>query len=101
AEAMLHGAIPVVARRFSLPEVAGDVGLYGDPDEPRTFVRCLRDALNAGHDAATAARSRVVREFSLNKRRAALLALLDAICHASPDERSRVAEPCNVSSGSE
>lgn len=85
AEAMLHGAIPVVSRRFSLPEVVGDVGLFGDPSDPRTFVEPLRRALALPREAAEAARARIVDEFPLSKRRRELLGIFDAVCHRTRD----------------
>lgn len=79
AEGMLHGAIPVVSARFSLPEVVGNAGLYGDPDDPSTFVPCIRAALTAGSHASEQARTQIVQNFSLEKRRVALQGLIDAI----------------------
>lgn len=80
AEAMLHGAIPVVSSRFSLPEVVGDTGFYGSPDEPQSFVSGLQSALRAPVQAAAAARNRIVRHFPLEKRRSQLLSLMESIC---------------------
>jgi glycosyltransferase involved in cell wall biosynthesis len=84
AEAMLHGAIPVVSQRFSLPELVGDAGFYGDPENPSTLKQSIRNALEAGPSASLVARSRIIREFSLNRRRTALLSLVNSICPRSP-----------------
>jgi glycosyltransferase involved in cell wall biosynthesis len=92
AEAMLHGAIPVVSPRFSLPELVGDVGLYGDPSDPTTFLEPLRRALAGNREAAEAARARIVRDFSLARRRRELLAVVDSVCHCSSDGRPHTGE---------
>jgi glycosyltransferase involved in cell wall biosynthesis len=87
AEAMLHGAIPVVSDRFSLPEVVGEAGFYGDPDSPATFAESVSRGLAAGREGSAAARQRIVREFSLDRRRAALLSLMDQICPLAAENR--------------
>ena len=80
AEAMLHGAIPVVSSRFSLPEVVGEHGFYGEPDNPNELAESVRRALAAGPELGAAARERVVSQFALGHRRRALLELMELIC---------------------
>ncbi|CAA9357544.1 MAG: hypothetical protein AVDCRST_MAG40-3256, partial [uncultured Gemmatimonadaceae bacterium] len=63
AEAMACGCVPVVADRYSLPEVAGDAGLIVPYGDPGAAADALRRALAAGDDARRAARDRVVRLF--------------------------------------
>jgi glycosyltransferase involved in cell wall biosynthesis len=78
AEAMLAGAVPVVTRAGALPEVVGDVGVQVDaPAEPRAVAAAIREALGRGPDSRAAARQRVLREFSLDARAAALRDLVD------------------------
>jgi glycosyltransferase involved in cell wall biosynthesis len=75
AEAMLHGAIPVVSNRFSLPEVVGDSGFYADPDDPGDMAAKVMLALGTGSAAGHACRRRVVENFDVARRRSALLQL--------------------------
>jgi glycosyltransferase involved in cell wall biosynthesis len=71
AEAMLSGCVPVVAERGALPEVVGSTGIvvpYGDVDAAAVAVR---QAL-AEPERGPAARARVLEEFPLARRKAAL-----------------------------
>ncbi len=78
AEAMLAGCVPVVTRAGALPEVVGDTGVQIDvPAEPGAIAAAIRDALARGAGAGTAARERVLREFPLDARAAALHDLVE------------------------
>lgn len=75
AEAMLCECVPVVSRRGALPEVVGDCGFYVEELTPEAVVAQIEQALRS--DLGPEARARIVREFPLEKRRAALLAAVD------------------------
>jgi glycosyltransferase involved in cell wall biosynthesis len=78
AEAMLAGCVPVVTRAGALPEVVGDTGVQIDvPAEPRAIATAIGEALARGVGAGAAARERVLREFSLEARAAALQDLVE------------------------
>jgi glycosyltransferase involved in cell wall biosynthesis len=78
AEAMLAGCVPVVTRAGALPEVVGDIGVQIDvPAAPKAVAAAIRGALERGPDAGAAARERVLREFSLDARAAALHDLVE------------------------
>ena len=85
AEAMLAGAIPVVTPAGALPEVVGDAGIVVDSADPETLAAAVRQALDAGPDRRSAARERVLREFSVKQRRDGLDALIaSALSRARP-----------------
>ena len=71
AEAMLAGAIPVVAPSGALPEVVGDAGIVTDD-----LVDGIRRALDAPPEARAAARERVVSRFPLPMRIAGVQRLM-------------------------
>jgi glycosyltransferase involved in cell wall biosynthesis len=78
AEAMLAGCVPVVTRAGALPEVVGDIGVQVDvPAEPGALAAATREALARGAGAGAAARERVLSEFSLDARAAALHGLVE------------------------
>jgi glycosyltransferase involved in cell wall biosynthesis len=78
AEAMLAGAVPVVTRAGALPEVVGDIGVQIDvPAEPRAVAGAIGQALERAPDTGAAARERVLREFSVDARAAALHDLVE------------------------
>ena len=78
AEAMLAGCVPVVTRAGALPEVVGDTGVQIDaPAEPTAIAAAIGEALARGAEAGAAARERVLREFSLEARAAALHDLVE------------------------
>lgn len=68
AEAMACGCVPVVADRYSLPEVVGDVGFvvpYGDTEATASAIRV---AVGASTEMRVAARGRVVSRFQREQR---------------------------------
>jgi glycosyltransferase involved in cell wall biosynthesis len=78
AEAMLAGCVPVVTRAGALPEVVGDTGVQIDvPADPGAIAAAIGEALARGTGARAAARERVLREFSLDARAAALHDLVE------------------------
>ena len=77
AEAMLCECIPVVTRKAALPEVVGDCGLYLDELNPRAIAGQIEKALSL--DWGKLARDRIVREFSIERRREALLAAVSQV----------------------
>jgi glycosyltransferase involved in cell wall biosynthesis len=76
AESMLCGAAPVVTNAGALPWVAGDTGVVVESQEPAAVAAGVRAALAHSRDAGARARSRVLAEFTLERRAAALEALL-------------------------
>jgi glycosyltransferase involved in cell wall biosynthesis len=77
AEAMLARCVPVTTRAGALPEVVGDTGVLLDDARPATVALGVREALHL--DKGEAARERVLTEFSVERRRAGLFALLDEL----------------------
>jgi glycosyltransferase involved in cell wall biosynthesis len=77
AEAMLAGAIPVVTPAGALPEVVGDAGIVVASAAPEPLAEGIGAALRAGPDRRRAARERVLREFSVDRRRAGVQALVE------------------------
>jgi glycosyltransferase involved in cell wall biosynthesis len=78
AEAMLAGCVPVVTRAGALPEVVGDLGVQIDvPATPDAVAAAIREALERDPAERAAARERVLREFSLDARAAALHGLVE------------------------
>jgi glycosyltransferase involved in cell wall biosynthesis len=71
AEAMRHRCVPVVTRAGALPEVVGDCGIYVSGDDPEETAAAVREALRS--DLGERARERILRIFSFEKRRSALL----------------------------
>ena len=79
AEAMLAGCVPVVTRAGSLPEIVGNTGYYAESVEPDTLASAIRAALAAEAAQGMRARDRILQEFPMAKRRAALYALVDKL----------------------
>jgi glycosyltransferase involved in cell wall biosynthesis len=82
AESMLARCVPVVSRRGSLPEVAGDCGIYTDMDTPS-----VAEAIQAAFDADSAmrekGRERILRRFPLDARAAGLRQQIETVIDAS------------------
>jgi len=79
AEAMLHDCIPVVAPRFSLPEVVGPCGLYAEPTDLPALEARVIDVLEGRFTPPEAPRARILREFPAAHREMALLRLLSQL----------------------
>jgi glycosyltransferase involved in cell wall biosynthesis len=79
---MLARCVPVVSRRGSLPEVAGDCGIYTDMDTPS-----VAEAIQAAFDADSAmrekGRERILRRFPLDARAAGLHQQIETVIDAS------------------
>ena len=81
AEAMLFNCVPIVTRRYALPEVVGDAGYYVEPGDLAGLAARIRQALADPPPAGETPRMRVMREFPAAKRRDALLELAEEIVH--------------------
>jgi glycosyltransferase involved in cell wall biosynthesis len=77
AEAMLCGCAPVVSDRGALPEVVGDCGFIVPYGDVAATVQAIRAALEVGEEERKRYRQRIVENFSLESRRAQLLAALE------------------------
>ncbi len=76
AESMLCGAAPVVTNAGALPWVAGDAGVVVESQDPAVVAAGIRAALAHSRESGARARARVLAEFTLERRAAALGALL-------------------------
>jgi glycosyltransferase involved in cell wall biosynthesis len=79
AEAMLHKCIPVVSNCFALPEVVGDAGYLTKPGDLEDLKDKIGMALKSDERIGEKARLRIMSEFPLEKRRAALLKLIESL----------------------
>lgn len=79
AEAMLFRCIPVVRNAYSLPEVVGDTGVKYSGAEGDTPVMAIKRALQMTDASGDSARERVLTEFSYERRREALLSVLEGL----------------------
>jgi glycosyltransferase involved in cell wall biosynthesis len=68
AEAMLAGCIPVVSRLGSLPEVAGEAGIFVDTPAPASLAGAINAALAYPDEARAQFRQRILDEFPLARR---------------------------------
>jgi glycosyltransferase involved in cell wall biosynthesis len=66
AEAMSCCCVPVVTRRYALPEVVGDTGFYVPYDDPKVTAEAIKKALRS--DKGSKARERIKKHFSLEAR---------------------------------
>lgn len=73
AEAMLCECIPVVSRRTALPEVVGDCGVYVNSLEAEALATKIKEALQASPELGKRARQRIMKNFSLERRKKELL----------------------------
>jgi glycosyltransferase involved in cell wall biosynthesis len=76
AEAMLAGCIPVVTHVGSLPEVAGDCGIYCEINSPDDVAYSIKLALESSFEDRRRARERVLKEFPLRKRKDMLIQII-------------------------
>jgi glycosyltransferase involved in cell wall biosynthesis len=72
AEAMACECVPVVTDRGSLPEVAGDTGLYVQAGDPASAADAFRKAVAAPVTQGQEARQRIIRLFRPEARARAL-----------------------------
>jgi glycosyltransferase involved in cell wall biosynthesis len=77
AEAMLAGCVPVVMDVTAMPEVVGDAGVLIDSQEPGAVAAGVAEALDRGPEAAALARGRILSAFPMQRRRDALLEVVD------------------------
>lgn len=78
AEAMLQECVPVVTNRGATPEVVGDCGIYVPYNDPKAAAEGIREALRLPH-LGRQARERVLDLFPLEKRKEAILRLLEEL----------------------
>lgn len=71
AEAMSCCCVPVVTRRYALPEVVGDTGFYAPYNDPEATAEAIRKALKS--DKGMKARERIKKHFSLEAREKRLI----------------------------
>ena len=76
AQAMLCECVPVTTNRGAIPEVVGDAGIYIEVGSPESLAGGIHRALDHPELGARA-RERVVRLFSLDRRRKALRECLE------------------------
>jgi glycosyltransferase involved in cell wall biosynthesis len=85
AEAMACGCVPVVADRYSLPEVVGETGFIVPYGDAQRTARAIRNALESSEEARCAARSRVAERFDRSKR---VKVLREELARLLPELRS-------------
>lgn len=71
AEAMSCGCVPVVTRKYSLPEIVGDTGFYVPYNDPEATAEAIEKALRS--DKGAKARERVQKYFSSKAREKKLI----------------------------
>jgi glycosyltransferase involved in cell wall biosynthesis len=71
AEAMACGCVPVVTRKYSLPEIVGDTGFYVPYNDPEATAEAIEKALRSGKGAK--ARERMQKYFSSKAREKKLI----------------------------
>jgi glycosyltransferase involved in cell wall biosynthesis len=71
AEAMACGCVPVVTRKYSLPEIVGDTGFYVPYNNPEVTADAIRQALAS--KKGLKARARIEKCFSLKAREKKLI----------------------------
>ncbi len=66
AEAMACGCVPVVTKRYALPEVVGDTGFYVPYNDPKATAEAIKKALKS--NMGERARERIEKRFSIKTR---------------------------------
>jgi glycosyltransferase involved in cell wall biosynthesis len=84
AESMLCGCVPVVTDAGALPWVAGGTGEVVPTQDPAGLAQAMERALAKAPSCSAAARERVLREFTVERRSAALERLLAECLLAVP-----------------
>jgi glycosyltransferase involved in cell wall biosynthesis len=80
AEGMSCGCVPVVTRRFALPEVVGDTGFYAEYGDVPGTVEAIKKALESGN--GNQCRERVLENFSMQIREERLLDVVREVLSA-------------------
>jgi glycosyltransferase involved in cell wall biosynthesis len=88
AEAMLAGCVPMVVDVAAMPEVVGDAAVRIRSQRPEEVAEGVRWALSLGPEARRRARDRILAEFPLERRRAALLRVVDEALSEQPQAGS-------------
>ena len=76
-EAMACGCVPVGTRVAGIPNLIGDTGRYVTVGDPAGTARAIEDAFRGGDGAA--ARQRIEDYFSLERRRRALIEIIEGL----------------------
>ncbi len=76
AEAMLAGCVPVVMDVTAMPEVVDGAGVLISSQEPEAVAAGVREAMERGQEAHSAARQRILDEFPMSIRRDGILAVV-------------------------
>lgn len=84
AESMLCGCVPVVTPAGALPWVVGGTGVVAGSQSPAHLAHAIEAALGRGPEAGAAARERVLREFTVERRARALEVLLTSCGLVAP-----------------
>jgi glycosyltransferase involved in cell wall biosynthesis len=88
AEAISCGSVPILTRRWSLPEVAADLATYVPLNDPEAVARAAVADSHAPDDLRLKLRERIVATFPLRRREreltSALLALVPNRTGAQP-----------------
>ncbi len=83
AEAMSSGTPVVVSRRGAIPELVGSHGMFVDHNDPRSvaagIVALLAKTEEERHSVGTEARSRIVEQFSYEKRRETIQRIIEDV----------------------
>lgn len=79
AEAMLYRCIPVVSKAAALPEVVGDCGVIIESREMSNVVDAVRGALAMPDTEGDRARQRIRAHFPYERRRDALLQVINTL----------------------
>lgn len=77
AEAMAAGCVPVATRAGAIPEVVGEVGFYVPFGDSQATALAVSDAVASGREGA--ARTRIAENFPLDRRRRALLRIIEEV----------------------
>lgn len=85
AEAMSCGAVPVVTKRFSLPEVTGGLGEYVPVEDPRATAEAAMRSMRVSDRQREKLRARIVSNFTLAHRERKLSELVRELA----DDRRR------------
>jgi glycosyltransferase involved in cell wall biosynthesis len=78
AQAMLCECVPVVTDRGAIPEVVGEAGIYVEAGNPQSLAEGIMQALEKP-ELGKLARTRIIQNFNLNRRRADLLATIESV----------------------